>query len=158
VIGVFVPPVDRSNEYYGSKREAYTSFIVKELMPVIDHKYATSHDPRKRATFGISAGGNIALYIGMKHPEVFGKIAAQSSSVQPEISDKFNRSAKMNLEFYLDLGKYDLPQLIPMVNNLIQILKNKHYVYQFKQWPEGHSWGNWEEHMGIALRQFFPPG
>ncbi len=158
VIGVFVPPVDRGNEYYGSKKNAYTAFIVKELMPVIDHKYATSPDPRKRATFGISAGGNIALYLGMKHPEAFGKIAAQSTSIQTDISKKFTESAKMNLELYLDLGKYDLPGLIPMVNNFIRILQHKNYVYQFKQWHEGHSWGNWEAHMGLALRQFFPPG
>jgi enterochelin esterase family protein len=158
VIGVFVPPVDRENEYSGSKKDAYTTFIVKELMPVIDRKFTTSRDPRKRATFGISAGGNIALFLGMKHPEAFGKIAAQSSDVQADISETFKYSAKMNLDFYLDLGKYDLPVLIPLVNNFIRILQNKNYVYQFKVWHEGHSWGNWESHMRLAIRQFFPPG
>jgi len=158
VIGVFVPPVDRENEYSGTKKDAYTAFIVKELMPFIDQKFSTSKDVRKRATFGISAGGNIALYLGMKHPEAFGKIAAQSSNVQTDISRKFKDSAKMNLELYMDLGKYDIPVLIPLVNNFIRILQNKNYVYQFKQWHEGHSWGNWEAHMGLALRQFFPPG
>jgi enterochelin esterase family protein len=158
VIGVFVPPVDRQNEYSGTKKDAYTAFIVNELMPVIDQKFSTSKDVRKRATFGISAGGNIALYLGMKHPEAFGKIAAQSSNVQTDISRKFKDSAKMNLELYMDLGKYDIPVLIPLVNNFIRILQNKNYVYQFKQWHEGHSWGNWEAHMGLALRQFFPPG
>jgi enterochelin esterase family protein len=158
VIGVFVPPVDRENEYSGTKKDAYTAFIVKELMPFIDQKFSTSKDVRKRATFGISAGGNIALYLGMKHPEAFGKIAAQSSNVQTVISGKFKDSAKMNLELYMDLGKYDIPVLIPLVNNFIRILQNKNYVYQFKQWHEGHSWGNWEAHMGLALRQFFPPG
>ncbi len=157
VIGVFVPPVDRENEYYGSKKDAYTEFIVKEIMPVVDRKYSTIKDPKKRATFGISAGGNIALFLGMKYPEAFGKIAAQSSSVQPEISGKYKKSPKMNLEFYMDLGKYDLPVLIPMVNNFIRILQDKNYVYQFKKWPEGHSWGNWEGHVKLALQQFFPP-
>jgi enterochelin esterase family protein len=158
VIGVFVPPIDRQNEYAGTKKDAYTAFIVDEIMPVIDQKFSTSKDVRKRATFGISEGGNIALYLGMKHPESFGKIAAQSSDVQTYISKNFKHSPKMNLEFYMDLGKYDLPVLIPLVNDFIRILKNKNYVYQFKQWHEGHSWGNWEAHMGIALRQFFPPG
>ena len=94
----------------------------------------------------------------MKHPEAFGKIAAQSSDVQADISETFKYSAKMNLDFYLDLGKYDLPVLIPLVNNFIRILQNKNYVYQFKVWHEGHSWGNWESHMRLAIRQFFPPG
>jgi enterochelin esterase family protein len=156
VIGVFVPPADRGNEYSGTQKDAYTDFIVKELMPVIDRKFSTSKDPGKRATFGISAGGNIALYIGMKHPETFGKIAAQSSSIQTEISEKYNGSSKMKLELYMDLGEYDLPVLIPMVSNFIRILQEKKYTYQFKKWHEGHSWGNWETHMKLPLRQFFP--
>lgn len=157
VVGVFVPPVDRNNEYGGTKKDEFTEFIVKELMPIIDRKYSTSKDPSKRATFGISEGGNIALYIGMKHPETFGKVAAMSSDVQTVISMGFQKSAKMNLEFYLDIGKYDLPVLIPLVNKFIKILQNKHYCYQFRQWNEGHSWGNWKTHVGGPLRQFFPP-
>ena len=117
-------------------------------MPVIDQQYSTSKDPSKRATFGISEGGNIALYIGMKHPETFGKIAAISSDVQTVISTGFQKSAKMNVEFYLDIGKYDIPVLIPLVTDFIKILQNKHYHYQFKQW---------KIHVGIPLRQFFPP-
>ncbi len=158
LIGVFVPPVDRQNEYAGSKKDAFTGFIVNELMPVIDQKYSTSKDPRRRATLGASDGGNIALYIGMKHPEAFGKIGAQSSDVQTEISTTFQNSTKMDLEFYMDIGTYDISVLIPMVNNFIQILQNKDYIYQFKRWHEGHSWGNWKGHLSLALRQFFPPG
>jgi enterochelin esterase-like enzyme len=156
LIGVFVPPVDRTNEYYGTKKEKYAAFIVNELMPVIDHQFATSQDPQKRATFGISAGGNIALFIGMNHPDAFGKVAALSSSVQPEISEKYRESSRMNLEFYLDRGKYDLPMLIPMIDNLNNILAEKKYICRFRQWNEGHSWGNWETHVRFALQQFFP--
>ncbi|MCX6247835.1 MAG: alpha/beta hydrolase-fold protein [Bacteroidetes bacterium] len=158
VIGVFVPPVDRQNEYAGTKRDAFTAFIVSELMPVIDQKYSTSKDPRRRATLGASSGGNIALYLGMKHPETFGKIAAQSSQVQTDISSTYQNSPRMDLELYMDIGKYDMASLIPMVNSFVQILENKNYSYQFKQWNEGHSWGNWKGHLSSALRQFFPPG
>ena len=156
VIGIFVPPVDRESEYAGSKKDAFTAFIVNELMPVIDQKYTTSRDPHKRAMLGASNGGNIALYIGMKHPESFGKIAAQSSNVETVISQTFQNTDKMDLELYMDIGKYDIAGLIPLVNNFIQVLRNKHYVYQSKEWHEGHSWGNWKGHLGNALRQFFP--
>jgi enterochelin esterase-like enzyme len=158
VIGVFVAPVDRESEYDGIKKDAFTAFIVDELMPVIDQKYAASKDPHKRATIGVSSGGNIALYIGMKHPEAFGKIAAQSSNVETIISDTYQNEPKMDLELYLDIGTYDISVLIPLVSNFAQILQNKNYVYQSKIWHEGHSWGNWKGHLSFALRQFFAPG
>ena len=158
VIGIFVPPVDRESEYDGNKKDAFAAFIVDELMPVIDQKYAASKDPHKRATLGASSGGNIALYIGMKHPESFGKIAAQSSNVETIISTTYQNEAKMDLELYLDIGTYDISFLIPLVSNFVQILQNKNYVYQSQIWHEGHSWGNWKGHLSYALRQFFSPG
>jgi enterochelin esterase family protein len=157
VIGVFVPPVDRTNEYAGDLKDTFTNFIVKELMPEIDRKFSMAKNPQKRAIIGISDGGNISLYMGMKHPEVFGKIAAMSSDVQDVISDGIKKNDKLLLEFYMDLGLYDIPVLVPMVNDFIRILQKKNYSYQFKTWPEGHSWGNWKSHVSIPLRQFFSP-
>ncbi|MCX6306582.1 MAG: alpha/beta hydrolase-fold protein [Bacteroidetes bacterium] len=156
VIGVFVPPVDRSAEYAGSKIDKFTEFINGELMPVIDARYKTSKDPSRRAMAGASDGGNISLYIGMKHPEQFGKIAAQSSDVIPVISQTFSTGPKLNLELYIDIGTYDIAALIPMVHGLRDILQAKGYNYQFREWHEGHSWGNWKGHLGLVLMQFFP--
>jgi len=158
LIGIFVPPVDRESEYAGGKKDLFTAFIIDELMPVLDQKYSTSKDPHKRATIGSSNGGNIALYLGMKHPEAFGKIAAQSSNVETIISSTYQNEAKMDLELYLDIGTYDISVLIPLVSNFVQILQNKNYVYQSKVWHEGHSWGNWKGHLRQVLMQFFPPG
>ena len=156
VIGVFVPPVDRTAEYAGGKIDLFTSFIVNELMPVIDARYKTSREPSKRAVAGASDGGNISLYIGMKHPEQFGKICAQSSDVQSVISSTFSTGPKLNLSLYIDIGTYDIGVLIPMVHGLRDILQSKGYDFQYREWHEGHSWGNWKGHLRIPLMQFFP--
>ncbi len=156
VIAIFVPPVDRTEEYAGSKKDLFTNFIASELMPVIDSKYKTSKDPAQRAMAGASNGGNIALYIGIKHPELFGKIAAQSSNVINEISTAISSGPKLNLSFYLDIGTYDIAELIPMVHNFKDLLQEKGYGFQFQEWHEGHSWGNWKEHLRYPLMQFFP--
>ena len=156
LIGVFVPPVDRTEEYAGSKIDNFTDFIIEELMPVIDSKYRTNADPSKRAMVGASNGGNIALYIGMKHPEIFGKIAAQSSNILATISSTFATGPKLNLALYIDIGSYDIPVLIPMVNGFKDILQAKDYTFQYREWHEGHSWGNWKGHLKLPLMQFFP--
>lgn len=155
VISVFVPPVDRTAEYAGNKMDKFTMFIVDELMPVIDQKYRTSVDPKKRAMAGASNGGNISLYIGIKHPETFGKIAAQSSNVIPVISNTLQGGSKLDLEFYIDIGTYDINELIPLVHNLANILQARNYPFRFYEWHEGHSWGNWKGHLRLPLMQFF---
>jgi len=156
VVGIFVPPVDRTSEYAGSKKEPFRKFILDELMPVLGERYRLDPDPGKRAMIGASHGGNISLYIAMKNPESFGKIGAQSSNVQSEISNTFQSNEKLPLELYLDLGKYDIAALIPLVENLVNILDEKGYSYQYLFVPEGHSWGNWKGHLRYALTQFFP--
>jgi len=156
MIAVFVPPVNRTEEYAGSQQNQFTTFIINELMPVIDQRYRTRRDPTQRALLGASNGGNISLWIGYSHPEQFGNIAAQSSNIQTSISSGFQSSPLLPLKLYLDLGTYDIPQLIPLVRNFIPILQNKGYPFLYFEYHEGHSWGNWRAHIDNALEFFFP--
>ncbi len=156
VIGVFVPPVNRTAEYAGNQMVAFSSFIVNELMPYIDARYRTRRHPESRATLGASNGGNIALWLGLNHSNVFGNVAAQSSNIISSISSGFQNNPRLDLKLYLDLGTYDIPQLIPLVRNFIPILQTKGYIYQYNEYHEGHSWGNWRAHVDNALEMFFP--
>ncbi len=157
IIAVFVPPVNRTAEYAGNQMTQFSSFLVNEVMPSIDARYRTRRNPASRATLGASNGGNIALWLGLNHSSAFGNIAAQSSNVITSISSGFQSNPRLNLKLYLDLGTYDIPQLIPLVQNFVPILQSKGYPYQFIQYHEGHSWGNWRAHIDNALEMFFPP-
>ncbi len=157
IIAVFVPPVNRTPEYAGNQMNQFTSFIVSELMPYIDSRYRTRRNPASRATLGASNGGNIALWLAYTYSEVFGNVAAQSSNIQSSISSGFQSSPRLNVKLYLDLGTYDIAQLIPLVRNFIPILQSKGYNYRFIEYHEGHSWGNWRAHVDNALEMFFPP-
>jgi len=156
IIALFVPPVDRTQEYAGNLKTPFTNFIVQEVFPWLDGKYRTRTDPDSRATLGSSNGGNISLWLGLQHPEFFGNIAAQSSNVQDTIANGFQNGPFLNLKFYLDIGTYDISILIPLVQNFEQILQNRGYPYQYQVYHEGHSWGNWRAHIDNALEMFFP--
>ena len=156
IIAVFVPPVNRTPEYAGNLKDEFTAFIVEEIIPWVDSRYRTLTDPAHRATLGASNGGNIALWLGLHHPEIFGNIAAQSSNVQESISSGFQNGPKLNVIFYLDIGTYDISLLIPLVRNFKQILESKDYVLEYHEFHEGHSWGNWRAHIDDALELFFP--
>jgi enterochelin esterase family protein len=156
VVGVFITPVDRDPEYSGDLRDRYTSFVALELLPAMEKRYRVSKSAANHALAGISNGGNIALYIGMHHPDKFMKVASLSGNVIPQIMEKFMESPPMNLVIYLDIGRYDIPILIEMNETLAGILKQKGYDFSYHRWPEGHSWGNWAGHLRHPLAFFFP--
>lgn len=157
VVAVFVAPVDREAEYAGDRMNLYVSFIAGELMAAVAAGWNITNDPHERASIGISNGGNISLYLGVMHPEIAGNIAALSSNVVPEVVKMFAKSNQKDLQLYLDMGTYDIPELIPMADRFTRLLDRAGYQYTFLKWHEGHSWGSWKAHMGLALRQFFPP-
>lgn len=156
VVAVFVPPVDRDAEYSGTQMSAYYSFVVEELLPFIDRTYRTRQSAADRATIGASNGGNISLWLGLSYPEVFGNVAAQSSNIVSAVANGYENSPRLNLKFYLDVGTYDMPQLIPMVKNFANLIRSKGYPHVYWKHHGGHSWGSWRAHLGRALKYFFP--
>lgn len=154
-IAVFVPAVNRTPEYAGPQIDTYTDFIVNTVMRRIDARFRTRTEPEARAVMGASNGGNISLYIAMKHPEVFGNVGAQSSNIIAPIFDRFETDPLLPLRLYLDLGTYDIAMLIPMVRGFVPVLQAKGYDYQYQEFHEGHSWGNWRARIDDALVFFF---
>ena len=155
ILAVFVPPVNRTQEYVSSQINQFSTFIVSELLPYIDQRYRTRRTPASRAVMGASNGGNISLWLGYNYPQVFGKVGAQSSNIIGQISDGFRSTSRRALKLYLDLGTYDIAMLIPLVRNFVPILQSNAYTYRFREYHEGHSWGNWRAHLDEALEFFF---
>lgn len=59
--------------------DAYLRFLVEELKPAIDAKYATRPEAASTATMGSSMGGLISLYAISEYPNVFGAAACIST-------------------------------------------------------------------------------
>ncbi|HQT90570.1 MAG TPA: alpha/beta hydrolase-fold protein, partial [Candidatus Kryptobacter bacterium] len=157
VIAVFVPYVNRTPEYAGNQVDSFISFFVNGVVHYVDSTFRTIHAPQGRAVIGASYGGNISLWLGSTYPDIFGNVGAQSSYVDPAISADFQNGNKLGLKIYMDLGTFDIPSLIPMVRGFVQILKYLGYDYEYHEFNEGHSWGNWRAHVKNALELFFPP-
>ena len=157
LIAIFVPPVDRGPEYIDNKQEAFTSFIIEELIPWVDSKYRTKTDPINRMIMGPSAGGNISLWIAMNHPGIFGQVAPFSPFIENDIQEYFSKSEKIDLRIFLIHGIYDhLDAIQTSVEKFLSVIKLKNYNYTYREYPEGHSWGFWRAHVGDALKFAFP--
>jgi len=81
---IFVMPDGRDSWYWDSPEQPsmqMESFFVRELVPYIDSLLPTLPEPRKRAITGLSMGGHGALWLAMRHPDVFGSAGSMSGGV-----------------------------------------------------------------------------
>ena len=156
LIAVFIPPVNRVPEYRTTQINQFTSFVADDVMRYMDGAYRTRRNQAWRATLGASDGGHIALWLGYARPDVFGNVSAHSSNVTDTISRGLQSGPPRPLKFYLDIGTYDIAQLIPLVRNLRGILVARGYPLRYQELHDGHSWGNWRSHIDDALEYFFP--
>jgi enterochelin esterase-like enzyme len=62
-----------------SKADAYLRFVVEELKPAIDRRYATRPGPESTFIVGSSMGGLISIYALCEYPQVFGGAAGLST-------------------------------------------------------------------------------
>lgn len=120
---VFVCPDGENSWYFDSpvkKDSQYETFMTKELVPYIDSHYRTIPDKGHRAISGLSMGGHGALFLGMRHSDIWG--SAGSMSGCPDIR-KFPDS--WNIKD--DLGSFEsnseLWNSLAVVNQ-IQNIKN----------------------------------
>ena len=151
-VALFVPPVERNPEYIDAKQDKFTDAIVSELIPWVEENYRINSIPSSRVVLGSSAGGNISLYISMKHPEIFGKAAAFSSYIENDIISTFRDSVNIPVKMYLNHGKYDhIPAIHQSVDSFIPIISSKEYDFLYEIYPEGHSYGFWRAHIDDAL-------
>lgn len=90
IVGIYNAGSERVNEYTaaadpkykaGGRADLYGRFLVEELKPFIDKTYRTKTDGAHTGLGGSSLGGLISLYLGLKYPEVFTRIAVVSPAV-----------------------------------------------------------------------------
>jgi len=158
IIGVFVRPNNRNEEYAFSKRSPYRLFFVNELVPFIDSLYKTIPQPAARLVLGDSYGGNISALISYNHPEVFGNCGLHSAAFQPNNYEAYSlivSGPQKNIRFASVWGTYE--SLYSNMRNFRDALLSKGYDLKWKELPEGHSWGLWRASVDDMLEFFFPP-
>ena len=117
IVGIYNAGAERVNEYTdtqdpkykaGGKADLYGRFLVEELKPFIDKTYRTKTDARHTGIGGSSLGGLVSLYLGLKYPSVFTRIAVVSPSVwwadNHIVRFTENQSRKPPLRIWLDIG------------------------------------------------------
>jgi len=66
-------------------RPMYETFVIRQLIPLIDSRFRTVAKRSHRAIFGISMGGYGAMMLAARHPDLFGAAAALSGAVDSNL-------------------------------------------------------------------------
>ena len=116
IVGINNAGTDRVNEYTptqdlkykaGGKGDLYGRFLVEELKPFIDKSYRTKKGASHTGIGGSSLGGLISMYLGLRYPNVFSRIAVVSPSVwwaNNQILQYTEAQPKRPLRIWLDIG------------------------------------------------------
>lgn len=164
----------RSNGYavfggYKIQSDHYLKFIVSELKPLIDQKYATRSDRKNTFIAGSSMGGLISIYAICEYPDIFGGAACMSTHwpgifamEQNPIPDAFANYLKAHLpkpqkhKIYFDYGDQTLDAMYPPLQKKVDEIMRKR-GYNVKNWStrffpgEDHSERSWSRRFDIPL-------
>lgn len=154
----------------------YLKFLVEELKPIIDKKYATSQDKDLTCIMGSSMGGLISLYAYCEYPEVFGRAACLSthwtgifSNVSNPIPDALLAYLDQHLpeggaggRMYFDLGTETLDTLyLPHQMRVDSLISKRDYSRNqirtriFK--GHKHDEASWASRLNIPLSFLLNP-
>jgi predicted alpha/beta superfamily hydrolase len=174
IVGVHNTGKHRINEYTptrdrkqgaGGEGALYGQMLTRELKPFVDRTYRTLPDPANTGLGGSSLGGLVTLYLGMMHPDTFGKLAVLSPSVwwDNRVILKLVRMVdpKPRLQIWLDIGTGEGGKHVLNARALRDELLKAGWALDadlvYAEIPEaGHSESAWAGRVGPFLEYLFP--
>jgi predicted alpha/beta superfamily hydrolase len=145
-----------------SVSDRYLKFLVGELKPFVDHRYATLRDQKNTFVMGSSMGGLISLYAISQYPQVFGGAGCVSTHWSAAGMDLVEEMAHglpdpADHKLYFDFGTETLDSgYEPFQRRMDEHLRQAGYI-ENKNWItlkfEGaeHSEKSWRERVHIPL-------
>jgi predicted alpha/beta superfamily hydrolase len=102
----YTPTHDRRRG--GGEAELYGRLVVEDLKPFIDATYRTLPEAGGTGMGGASLGGLVTLYLGLKYPDVFSKLAVMSPAVwwdrRAILRNVREARPKPRLRIWVDMG------------------------------------------------------
>jgi predicted alpha/beta superfamily hydrolase len=149
----------------GGKADNHGRMLIEELKPLIDGMYRTRSDSRNTGIGGSSLGGLVSLYLGLRRPNVFTRIAAMSPSVwwhERIIFTEVERFAeKTRPKIWLDTGLREGAEALRDVRALRDKLRERGWNngdFRYVEDRRGdHSERAWARRAKAMLEFLFPP-
>jgi predicted alpha/beta superfamily hydrolase len=174
IVGIYNTGTSRVDEYTptadarykaGGQAALYGRLIVEELKPFIDARYRTRREASATGLGGSSLGGLVSLYLGLKYPKVFGRLAILSPAVQWDermiLREVEAVGARPRTRIWLDMGTKECPACTGNARLLRDALTRKGWrldsdLKYFEAEGAEHNERAWAERVEPLLRFLFP--
>jgi enterochelin esterase-like enzyme len=170
-IGVFVDPGEPGNRNaeYDAFTDAYATFLLNEILPLVRERYVITDDPERWAIAGGSSGGSCAFTVAWLRPDRFRRVLSfLGSFAQLEGGNRYpdliRETAKKPLRIFLQAATRDLNWDAPERNwlsanlRIAAALAERDYDFRLVLGDGGHD----PNHVGAilpdALRWLWRPG
>lgn len=175
---IVCPDGNKGSWYWDSPADPsfkYETYVAGELVHWIDAQYKTIKDRKGRAITGLSMGGHGALYLAVRHQDIFGAAGSMSGGVDirpfpnnwdmakrlgsyAENSELWETHTVINLLHLLTPGSLSLiidcgtSDFFYAVNkNLHEQLLYRNIPHDFIARPGAHNWQYWQNAIEFQL-------
>lgn len=166
-----IPPIALAGPQHGGRArfieylcsDATVAFLVREVLKVARENLNLIDIDQNRGSYGIlgaSMGGLMALYAGLRAPEVFGRVISQSGAFGFDLSGKdsviyelIRNSAPPPLKLWMDVGAYEW--LITANRKMRDTLTQKGYTFTYREYNGGHNYTFWRDEVVHGLEMVF---
>jgi predicted alpha/beta superfamily hydrolase len=158
---------ERDWQMGGGEADSYGALLTQELMPWIAEHYRVRAGREHTGLGGSSLGGLVSLYLGLKYPEIFGRLAVLSPSVwwnHKSILGVLNEAAPLLRHLpriWLDVGDREGRTTLKDTELLAKRLRAEGWrdeeTVHFERVPGGtHDEASWAVRVRPMLRFLFP--
>ncbi len=151
----------RNVEYLCS--DATITWLEREILPLA-HEHLRLLDvaqyPGAYGVLGASAGGLMAMYTGLRMPEIFGKVLCQSGVFSLEgrdfaVVDLARYCHACHIKIWMDVGKLE-EDLLEDNRRMAALLKEKQYDVIYREFSASHNYTAWRDDIWYGLEEMFP--
>jgi enterochelin esterase family protein len=153
--------------------DAFAAFVVNELVPWVRAEYRVSTEPARTIVGGLSLGGLMASYCGLRHSDIFGNVLSQSGSywwypggleqdnrdlhvAEPGwLTHEYLTAPRRDVRFFVEIGRFEqgggFTSDVAENRRFRDVLKAKGYSVQYSEFTGGHEYVCWRGSFADGL-------